>query len=501
MDIKKYIYGHCATPVRVQVYDSYSKQYVVKELPCGKCLHCRNTRVNEWVTRLYSQLKYSKYAYYITLDYAPFDLSNDAAYLLASETAAVEHDKNTYHTLGMQPLLLCRNHLDDFYKRLRKNNCIRFQYFSCGEYGHLYSRPHFHIILFTDDAITPEMVQDAWTVDGYKIGNVDFHDLRTNGTTDEKKGSKYSCRYVFKYVCKYLMKEQLPLDNLKTIEYIKTYFNSLQKVYKNADTLFPELVKNEDSKAIAENWEVFNKKYSPFVSCSRRPAIGLQYLSENVQRFAKGDFRLFGLSDKCTIFPRYFLRKTKEYACSLRALGKESLLPSSSARMSYIATLLREIYNSTHDFSNFECPSIYTWRQDKNKSSLIRIRYGEEAGIVPYSTLSFYDAYDKMMFAFNGSYYTIWQKNRSKGYLRVGEMDILDVINFISSEIAGYEYYFVNLLHDHQVHQDKLLNEYIDFNHDGDYKEFRKYVYKEYMRELEDIRVRQIKYNHTKITF
>ena len=105
MDIKKYIYSHCVSPVKVKIWDSYSNSYVVRLLPCGKCLHCRNTHINEWCTRLVAQKKYSKYCYYVSLDYAPFSLSDPNAYKLASETAACYHNINKNGKFGMHPLV------------------------------------------------------------------------------------------------------------------------------------------------------------------------------------------------------------------------------------------------------------------------------------------------------------------------------------------------------------------------------------------------------------
>lgn len=128
-DLSKYIEATCVSPKKVRIYDAFAQQYVVHEVPCGNCIHCKMQKVNEWITRLYAQKNYSKYVYYISLDYAPFDLNSPVAALLAAETGAAEHNINKYGTHGLHPVVLCKNHFADFHKRLRKNTGVQYQYF------------------------------------------------------------------------------------------------------------------------------------------------------------------------------------------------------------------------------------------------------------------------------------------------------------------------------------------------------------------------------------
>lgn len=228
MDLKKYIYSHCVSPVRTKVWDSYSQSFIYRELPCGKCLHCRNTHINEWCTRLIAQRKYSKYCYYVSLDYAPFTLSDPTSRSLAAETAAVYHNINKFGKYGMHPLVLCKNHLQDFYKRLRKLG-VKCQYFACGEYGtHAngrgFGRPHFHNIIFSNFPISQDIFDKAWTINNYKIGRVDFVDMSNLalGDTNSLK--------IYKYVCKYLQKADFDFEKLATIDFHRTYFKSLAVV-------------------------------------------------------------------------------------------------------------------------------------------------------------------------------------------------------------------------------------------------------------------------------
>ena len=311
MDIKKYIYGHCVQPVKVRVYDAYSQSYVYRLLPCGKCLHCRNTHINEWCTRLFAQRKYSKFCYYVSLDYAPFDITKPVAKKLAAETAACYHNINKYKHFGMHPLLLCKNHLQDFYKRLRKNTGLKIQYFACGEYGtHAngrgYGRPHFHNIVFSDCPISCEDFEKSWSIDGYRIGRVDYVDMNSIIYEDSTESLK-----IFKYVCKYLQKSDFDFDKLATIDYHRAYFKSLSLIIKQ-NNLFETEFSTDSNLETGFTWKDYTTLYSPFIVCSRRPAIGSAYLAEHLERFERADFRLFGLPLEGLAFPRYYLRKAKE---------------------------------------------------------------------------------------------------------------------------------------------------------------------------------------------
>lgn len=499
MDIKKYIFSHCVSPINVKIWDAKKMDYVLQSVPCGKCLHCRMTKMNEWVTRLYAEQAYSKYSYYITLDYSPFDMSNEIAKALAFETAAVEHNININHSLGVHPLLLCRNHFDDFHKRLRKNTGIKYKYFGCGEYGSKFGRPHFHIIIFSNEPFSESDFQDAWTIKGYKIGNVDFHDLVLNGTTCvNNKSNKFNSRYVFKYVCKYIMKSNFDFNKLATINFHKQYFNSTQTYYEETDTLFPESVQITDSKILESNWKIYCKKYSPFISCSRRPAIGTAYLEKNISRFTQADFRLFGLSSDCKVFPRYFLRKAKENSSSVRAISSDTDNIVSSSRIKYITTLLSQIQADLVSVENLSNGSKSIWSSSGDK--LQKIVNGLVHFSVPLSSLSFYDVYYHMMFRFNGYNFSIWQKSK-KFYFKVGEIDINTAISYLTSANKHYDDIFIEKMFKLRQKQLDDFEEMIDLEFHGDSSLFSNLVSSYYYQECANHKRIQIEINNSHILF
>lgn len=492
MDIRKYIYSHCVSPIKIETFDPIRNCKVYKYVPCGKCLHCRNSKISDWTTRLYAQSLYSKNVYYITLDYAPFDKNNSVAMSLAAETAAAEHDINYYHTYGLHPLLLRRVHLQRFFKRLRKNTKKSFQYFACGEYGgsyagHGFGRPHFHIIVFTNDTFTDHDFRSAWSIDGYQIGDAKFYDLRANGSFDKynKVNNPNSAHFVFKYVCKYLQKNDFNFENLATIEYHRAYFKSLQKTFEDSDTLFPKMVDITDPQILDDNWKAYCKLYSPFVCCSKRPAIGLQYFKDNALRFKEKDFRLFGLPD-CDTFPNYFIRKTKESLCGFQALGETSESPSSSCRIGNIISVLSEIRDTNRSLENWSPDSSFVLCQIDNERSGF-FENGKVTKVFKNIMLSFYDSINKQFYYFNGYDYSIKKKVRKIGFVNLGNVSIDNVITILQNDWYDYYERFLVPLDDdaafRQMEFEKEIRKFFPDSPDS-FGDFYKMVYVRYNEEL-----------------
>lgn len=111
--------------------------YTPIQIPCGKCMACRINKASEWATRIMLEAKVhpKDTCFFVTLTYCDDEL-----------VYVDDVDGSTRPTLVPQ-------HLTKFMKDLRRyyeyHYCwtgIRF--FSVGEYGSLYLRPHFHVILF-----------------------------------------------------------------------------------------------------------------------------------------------------------------------------------------------------------------------------------------------------------------------------------------------------------------------------------------------------------------
>lgn len=95
-------------------------------IPCGRCMGCRLEKSRQWALRCIHEAKMYEDNCFITLTFSPEHLPKDGS--------------------------LCKKHMQDFIKRLRKKfSDRRIRVFYCGEYGEKLGRPHYHAVLFNFD--------------------------------------------------------------------------------------------------------------------------------------------------------------------------------------------------------------------------------------------------------------------------------------------------------------------------------------------------------------
>lgn len=118
-------------------------------VPCGKCPECVARRVSAWSFRLMQEERQSSSAWFITLTY---------------DTKHVPITQRGFMTID-------KRHCQLFFKRLRKAHPkgTKLKYFLAGEYGGLYYRPHYHVILFNAN---PHKVDPAWGMGSVHFGQV-----------------------------------------------------------------------------------------------------------------------------------------------------------------------------------------------------------------------------------------------------------------------------------------------------------------------------------------
>ncbi len=375
------IYAECFHPKKVRMYDAIAKQRVVREVPCGKCYHCKITKVNEWVTRMVVQSLYSKYVYFGTLTYDATDTD------VFRECSPMLSRFNKRGALLRTPLLLRKDHLQKFFKRLRKNTCTKFQYFACGEYGKNFGRPHFHYILWSDVVVTEDQVSNSWSTlaDNGKrvlIGRIEHQDLRKDARNIE---------HSYKYVCKYLQKSEFDFNKLVTKELHE----------KNIRENFIGIPHTEN--CYHDHKKEYLKRYSPFIVCSKRPAIGFAYLQDQLGEFSKGNFKLFSLKGKY-VFPLYFYRKTREYICPYKTISTTNGKPNSYSNIPTVVSLLVELQNAISFNEGFLSNSrIVRFDIYRNKVIFPRSGEGSRGKIeLPCEYFNFYDCKNKYYYYLRG---------------------------------------------------------------------------------------------------
>lgn len=142
----------CNNPFYLKEYNFY--------VPCNRCRACKIARVREWTIRLLHELKYHETGCFLTLTYSPENLPKD-------------------NSINKRELQL-------FFKRLRFYYPFRIKYFSCGEYGDTYHRPHYHALVYGIDRNHIKIIEKSWQLGYVHIGNI----------------SRQSIQYVVGYISK-----------------------------------------------------------------------------------------------------------------------------------------------------------------------------------------------------------------------------------------------------------------------------------------------------------
>lgn len=133
----------------------------VKPMACGQCHGCRLEQSRQWAVRCVHE--------------------------------ASLYDENCFITLTTEPSYgwnLVPKDLQDFWKRLRWSIRPRkIRYFSCGEYGEIGSRPHYHACIFGysfpdrqflrtsesgSEIYTSKVLESLWSAGMSSIGDVTF---------------------------------------------------------------------------------------------------------------------------------------------------------------------------------------------------------------------------------------------------------------------------------------------------------------------------------------
>lgn len=110
---------------------------------CGRCIGCRLEKSRQWALRSVLESKMHDENCFLTLTYRPESLKEPQDYSLKKE------------------------HLQRFFKELRRNQDKKIRYFACGEYGEKLNRPHFHVCLFGYDP--PDKVFYKQTSQGHNL--------------------------------------------------------------------------------------------------------------------------------------------------------------------------------------------------------------------------------------------------------------------------------------------------------------------------------------------
>ena len=494
-EIEKLIYSNCSNPQKVRLYNGVIGAYEYKDVPCGKCYHCKITRINEWVTRMTIEANYNKFVYFGTLTYGSKCITTYSQECLGMYTDFNQNQVKTY-----TPMVLRYDHVQKFFKRLRKNTGVKFQYAVCGEYGGTYSRPHYHYIIFTNQPISKLQIYKAWTAPSIKdsskrivIGKVEHRDIKNEPYITTKNGDVSD---VYKYVCKYIQKSDFKFDELTNYKQHKKLYHY---EFKKATLLCRKHDAYIQSKKIT-NFEEYKRAFSPFFRCSKKPALGYKYVQDHIGEFKEGNLRLFGLS-KENIFPQYFTRKVKESISVLRPKSTTNQGFCSYARLPKMESLLSDVINSISIGEDTQ-QIVQLFRYQGGKCYLSTERGFDdlekyEGRYIEYSFpseyLSFLDYKNKVFYEFSGESYKLYSKVTGE---YIGDSSLEDVLNLIK-----YYYYelvdklLIKFYIKGQISSNKKASIIDEFGGITKYEEYKENLHEQ---KLNVVNMRQSRYKQTK---
>lgn len=178
----------CYFPVGV-----YDRHRVLKYRPCGGCVGCRLDYSRQWAIRCMHESMMHEDNCFVTLTY-----NNDH----------LPEDGN-----------IDKGEIQKFIKNLRKENYPKkIRYFSCGEYGAKFSRPHYHLALFGidfDDKEMFEIDQTRWKKKYGKPSNIlyrsdSLENVWKKGFSSIGDLTFESAGYVARYVTKKITGKKAP---------------------------------------------------------------------------------------------------------------------------------------------------------------------------------------------------------------------------------------------------------------------------------------------------
>lgn len=511
---ERYIYGHCFRPQRLQIFDVTQQQKVLRDVPCGCCYHCRISKINEWTTRMRLQSATYKNTYFVTLT-----IADDAPDEVMRAHHAEFTDINVHRKFQLTPITLDKPTIQKFIKRLRRYNDLpSLSYFIVGEYGHKYGRPHYHAILWCDEEITLDMLQNAWSLGGKSIGMIDYNDLVKNGTMTSSKFG-----HSFKYVCKYLQKKDFDFSNLPTYSEHLYRDNAINNIiYYENETTNEKLIVQDSWIPASQFNDVppagfvhklspqYVSRFKPFMLCSRSHTIGGRYFEKNKERFQRGDLRLFGVLDKNLVFPSYFLRKAKSVVCpyvptSVRQDKDASTFSSpktTSATLPTLETFCRKLQGTACTITNFFPSGATSFRSSLSLGCIeIADRETGEVDSYPLNEFTIYDKDNHHYLVYNGTYFDRYCFDpHTKTFEVVGNESLPSILCKMDSSFRSLLKFVAPFDVQREINEDKL-RAYIESEFDGDpaaFESTRKNLEKQLLSYIAD---KQIKYNNTKILF
>lgn len=266
-----------------------------QEIPCRRCLECRLAYSRNWAMRIMHEASLSDHNYFVTLTYQDYFLPQRTIVNDPVKYAFDLFDGNLDDFDSVKVGTLCPDHLSSFLKRFRQQmrrkglatSGIRF--YACGEYGEVYKRPHYHLILFNCPLPDLEFVgrsqsgfplyssqhiYDAWKFPIFVQGKTEWI---TAGIHQIGEVTFESAAYVARYV----LKKSTGRDSEDAkMNYICDQISKDGKLDRLID--FSKWIKSIGG-------TLSNTVQGEFVRMSNRPGIGRRWAEDNLDSMYSTD--------------------------------------------------------------------------------------------------------------------------------------------------------------------------------------------------------------------
>lgn len=163
-------------------------------VPCGRCHYCRLRKAYDRAKQAWCDAEYYKYQYFITITY---DDDNLTWMNYCTDDGTIE----PIPILNRQEIVDFKETIRD---RARKRGYQPIEYMLSGEYGSQTARPHYHMILLTDDPeIDLHLYQAGRSRTGYDMfGSTTLDEIWDKGMIRLSRASVACMAYTARYTLK-----------------------------------------------------------------------------------------------------------------------------------------------------------------------------------------------------------------------------------------------------------------------------------------------------------
>lgn len=453
----------CTSPIKIKNHSVYNVGYnqpSFYDVPCGKCLECRNLGMSEWQTRLSYEIdslyKRKGVAIFLTFTYNDDNLP----YIQLGDVMQSCFDRKS--------VLKFLNQLKVRIYRLYGKRS--YKYFFTSEYGSHTKRPHYHALFFLENVVNPtvfaETCRDLW-VYGYMFPKFDLH--KNTYVDNFGKPSQITIRSLAggaKYVSKYITKDLSFYD----LPHISAYLADNKNCDKNflpkhwqSNGLGYSLVENlladrydEVAINVALTQGVFNPLFGKLMPIPRYAINKLMYSNVYTGRVNVNGRKLY--DRELSAFGKVYLRNKISVKLSQTCGDIYSFLANISSYDKYIKQNgLERIYKLAPLFTNkvSDCKTLATymlvWKYIPKKEIIYHINqsYGDCDTISSFTVAS-----SQYVLQHDTEYFRrLFYDNRECPNLPYQQLSWLDY----EFEIADFVTYCYSLINS-QIRKDRLVH-------------------------------------------